>query len=214
MSKKMSREKLTGLYAITDATVIDPRKIIDDVEQALQGGARLIQYRDKSSSQNHRLEVCLAIRKLTNVFNAIFIVNDDTKLAMLSQADGVHLGQDDARLTDARKQLGEKSIIGISCYNRFDLAERAKKEGANYVAFGRFFPSRTKPDAMLADISLLTRAKKELDIPVAAIGGITAENGTALIKAGADMLAIVDQIFGQPNIKIEASRCASLFQNI
>jgi len=210
----MCREKLTGLYAITDASVIDPRKIIDDVEQALQGGARLIQYRDKSSSQNQRLEVCLAIRKLTKIFDAVFIVNDDTELALLTQADGVHLGQNDTQLVDARKQLGENSIIGISCYNRFDLAERAKKEGASYIAFGRFFPSRTKPDAEMADIPLITKAKQELDIPVVAIGGVTAENGAALIRAGADMLAIVDDIFGQKNIKSAASRCASLFENI
>lgn len=206
-------KNLTGLYAITDASVSDSQKIVSDVEQALHGGARLIQYRDKSSNQKQRLETCLAIRELTQKYDAVFIVNDDTKLALVAQADGVHLGQDDTRLADARRQLGGKAIIGVSCYNRFDLAERATKDGANYVAFGRFFPSRTKPDAVTADKNLLVKAKQELDIPIVAIGGITAANGKALIEAGADMLAIVDDIFGQKNIEVAARRCHSLFES-
>ncbi len=205
------RKKLTGLYAITDASVTDSQKIIFSVEQALRGGARLIQYRDKSSNQKQRLETCHAIRELTKNFGAVFIINDDIELSLATKADGAHLGHDDTSLTEARKQLGENAIIGISCYNRFDLAKQAIKEGANYIAFGRFFPSRTKPDAVTAEISLLTKAKQELDIPVVAIGGITVENGGALIEAGADMLAVVDGIFGQTNIEAAASQYRSLF---
>jgi len=206
------RKKFTGLYAITDASVNNSQKIILNVEQALRGGARVIQYRDKSSNQQQRLETCHAIRQLTDEFDAVFIVNDDIELALTTEADGVHLGQDDTCLTDARKQLGENAIIGVSCYNRFDLAEQATKEGANYIAFGRFFPSLTKPDAVTAKPDLLARAKQELNIPVVAIGGITVENGGALIKAGADMLAVVDSIFGQSNIEAAAKGYQHLFR--
>ena len=205
------REKLTGLYAITDASVSDPQRIIVSVEQALRGGARLIQYRDKSSNQQQRLETCVALRKLTQQFDAVFIVNDDAELAQESKADGIHLGQNDIPLTEARKQLGKNAVIGISCYNHFDLAEQAIKEGADYIAFGRFFPSRTKPNAEPAEVSLLQQAKQKLDIPVIAIGGITAENGRALIDAGADMLAVVDGIFGQANIEAAAKSYQPLF---
>lgn len=205
------RKKLTGLYAITDASVTDPQKTIVSVEQALRGGARLIQYRDKFSNQHQRLETCITLRKLTKEFDAVFIVNDDIELTLTTGADGVHLGQDDTHLTDARKQLGESAIIGVSCYNRFDLAEQAIKEGANYIAFGRFFPSRTKPDAVTAEPNLLKKAKLELNIPVVAIGGITVENGKELIQAGADMLAMVDGIFGQSNIEAAAKQYNSLF---
>jgi thiamine-phosphate pyrophosphorylase len=205
------RQMLSGLYAITDASVSDPQKIIFCVEQALRGGTRLIQYRDKTRNQQQRLDTCIAIRELTHQFDAVFIVNDDAVLAQASKADGVHLGQDDISLKEARKQLGENTIIGISCYNRFDLAEQATEEGANYIAFGRFFPSRTKPDAETAEITLLQQAKQELDIPVIAIGGITTENGGALIEAGADMLAVVDGIFGQPDIQAAAKSYQHLF---
>ncbi len=209
-----NRKKLTGLYAITDASVADPQKIISSVEQALHGGARLIQYRDKSSSQNIRQETCQALRKLTKQFDALFIINDDIELTLATKADGIHLGQDDICLADARKQLGENAIIGISCYNHFNLAEQAIKEGADYIAFGRFFPSRTKPNAVTAELSLLERAKQKLDIPVVAIGGITAENGGELIQAGADMLAVVDGIFDKPDIEAAASQFRSLFKLI
>lgn len=207
----MCRKKLTGLYAITDASVSDTQRIISSVEQALRGGARIIQYRDKSNNQKQRLDTCHALRKITNNFDAVFIVNDDVRLALATGADGLHLGQDDPRLPEARNILGEKSIIGISCYDRFNLAEQAINEGADYIAFGRFFPSHTKPDAVAAELNLLERAKQELDIPVVAIGGITTENGGKLIQAGADMLAVVDGIFGQPDIEATARQYCSLF---
>ena len=208
---KTYRKKLTGLYAITDASVTDSQKVILCVEQALRGGARVIQYRDKSSNHDQRLGTCFALLELTKEFDAVFIINDDINLTMETKADGIHLGRDDISLSEARKKLGENTIIGISCYNRFDLAELATKEGANYIAFGRFFPSRTKPDAVTAELGLLERAKQELDIPVVAIGGITAENGGRLIQAGADMLAVVDGIFGQTNIEAAAKQYRSLF---
>lgn len=214
---------LSGLYAITDARVSDPHRLVADVEQALRGGARLIQYRnksrdksrDKSDHQKHHRETCQALRALTQNFNALLIINDDIELAKQCHADGVHLGKNDAAISTARDFLGPGAIIGVSCYNRIDLARRAVNSGADYIAFGRFFTSRTKPDAVPASLDLLIQAKQMFDIPIVAIGGITAENGSALIAAGAHMLAVVDDIFGhtgKPNaIEATASRYQALF---
>jgi len=205
------REKLTGLYAITDATQSDTQQLIIDVEQVLLGGARIIQFRDKSNHSQQRLKTANELRKLTRQHNALFIINDDVKLSKDSSADGVHLGADDASISAARAQLGPTAIIGVSCYNDFSLAKQATNSGANYIAFGRFFPSQTKPHAIQANIEILQTAKRELDIPVVAIGGITSKNGGELINAGADMLAIVDDIFSQRDIKAAALRYQKLF---
>ncbi len=207
----MHNHKLTGLYAITDAAQNDPQQLVADVEQALLGGARIIQYRDKITQHDQRCDTARRLRKLTRQHNALFIINDDTALASDSHADGVHLGRDDLPISAARAQLGPAAIIGISCYNDFSLAKQATGNGADYIAFGRFFPSRTKPDAIQASIETLQKAKRELDIPVAAIGGITTENAATLINAGADMLAIVSDIFSQADIKATALRYQKLF---
>jgi len=206
-------KKLAGLYVITDTSIANPEKTITDVEQALAGGARIIQFRDKSRDQSQRLSTAKAIRKSTHAIDALFIVNDDVELAKKVQADGVHLGKDDTHPADARKQLGENCLIGVSCYNRFDLAVTAVSQGADYVAFGSFFPSSTKPNAVKADVDLLHRARQELDIPVAAIGGITLKNGFSLVEAGADMLAVVQGVFGQTDIKAAAEQFCFLFSH-
>lgn len=205
------REKLTGLYAITDATQSDTKKLILDVEQVLLGGARIVQFRDKSYNSPHRLTLAKELRELTRQHDALFIINDDVQLAKDCHADGVHLGTDDSSLSSARAQLGPSAIIGVSCYNDLLLAKQAAKNGADYIAFGRFFPSRTKPHATQANIKILQTAKRELDIPVAAIGGITAKNGGKLINAGADMLAVVEDLFSHKDIKAAAHRYQKLF---
>lgn len=205
------RNLLSGLYAITEASITDNEKILDAVKQALSGGACIIQFRNKSDNHEQRLLIAQALRKLTEQNNALLIVNDDVELAKEIHADGVHLGQDDSDLNHARQRLGQNSIIGISCYNRFELAEQAAKQGADYVAFGSFFPSRTKPEAVEANIELIQRAKQELDIPVVAIGGITTDNGRSLVEAGADMLAVVEGVFGQADIESAARNLCLLF---
>jgi thiamine-phosphate pyrophosphorylase len=143
----------------------------------------------------------------------LFIINDDVTLAKETQADGVHLGREDAAIAQARKQLGSRAIIGVSCYNELARAEQAAAQGADYVAFGRFFPSRTKPQAVPASLDLLREAKKKLHIPVVAIGGITPENGASLIAAGANALAVIEGVFGQADVRAAAERYASLFKN-
>jgi len=204
-------DRLRGLYAITDARVTDPKQIVRAVEQALLGGARLVQYRDKGDDDARRAETAGRLRRLTRTHGALLIINDDVELAAQSGADGVHIGRHDAALREARARLGREAIIGVSCYNQFQLAQQAVAAGADYVAFGRFFPSRTKPDAVPADLDLLCRAKRELDVPVAAIGGIGIDNAAPLVAAGADMLAVVDGLFAQADIRAAAERFRALF---
>jgi thiamine-phosphate pyrophosphorylase len=204
--------RLAGLYAIADTQYLDDARLIEAVTQAIAGGGRIIQYRDKKHTAEKRMQQTKELAALCRQQGALFIVNDDVMLAKETQADGAHLGREDAALTQAREQLGPRAIIGVSCYNELARAEAAEKQGADYVAFGRFFPSRTKPQAVPASLDLLREAKKKLHIPVVAIGGITPENGAALIAAGADALAVIEGVFGQADVRVAAERYARLFK--
>jgi thiamine-phosphate pyrophosphorylase len=170
----------------------------------------VLQYRDKHSPVGQRVQQAGALQSLCHEHGAIFIINDDVELARQCRADGVHLGQDDNNIAQARDYLGNQAIIGASCYNQLDLARLAHSLGASYLAFGRFFPSSTKPDAVQAELEILVQAKA-LRLPICAIGGITQENAASLINAGADLIAVVEGVFGQPDIRKAASKLASLF---
>ncbi len=207
----MSGRPICGLYVITAAADERDESIVTQVRYAIDGGARLVQYRDKSSDSVRRMRSATALAELCRGREVPFLVNDDVELAHAVGADGVHLGKDDASLRDARIFLGPAAVIGVSCYNRFDLARRAEAGGADYVAFGSFFPSPTKPDAVQASLELLQRAREALHIPIVAIGGISPENGSKLIDAGADALAVIDGVFGQSDILAAAQRYARLF---
>jgi len=202
--------ELRGVYAITDNQLTPETTLLKQVEQALTGGVRILQYRDKQSPAELRQRQASALARLCHDYDALLIINDDVELARSSEADGVHLGQDDQSISHARDALGDQAIIGASCYNRIELAEHARKAGASYVAFGRFFPSQTKPNAIQAELDVLEQARK-LGLPVCAIGGITRQNADSIISAGADMIAVIDGIFGQPDIRKAASDLASLF---
>ena len=203
--------QLRGLYAITDTKLATTHGVIQQVEAALLGGAGIIQYRDKSHAHQRRLAETRQLRQLTRQYHALLIINDDVALAREAEADGVHLGKDDWDPRKARQELGGGAIIGVSCYNRLELGRKAKQAGADYIAFGRFFPSQTKPEAVPADAELLRQAKRELDLPLVAIGGITPENGHQLIAAGADMLAVIHAVFGQPDIRQACERFQPIF---
>ncbi|MCR4347852.1 MAG: thiamine phosphate synthase [Sulfuricaulis sp.] len=209
----VNKSRIAGLYAIADTQYLDDARLLPAVGKAIAGGARVIQYRDKQHVADSRLGQAKEIAKLCRQHGALFIINDDLDLALKTQADGVHLGREDAALAKARERLGPRTIIGVSCYNELARAETAQAQGADYIAFGRFFPSRTKPQAVQASLDLLREAKKKLRIPVVAIGGITPENGAALIAAGADALAVIEGVFGQPDIRAAAERYARLFNN-
>jgi len=202
--------KLSGLYAITDSHLTPTDTLLTAVTQAISGGARIIQYRDKTNDQVRRLAESKQLLQLCRQHDVTLIINDDVALAAKIGADGVHLGRDDDNIESTRRQL-PKGIIGVSCYNDWHRAVGAAQAGADYIAFGAFFPSTTKPDTARAEPDLLKRAKQELNIAVVAIGGITAENGAPLIEAGADMLAAVHGIFGQPDIRQTAGQYTQLF---
>lgn len=208
----MSRTALAdGLYAITAPGDETPPALAGQVEQALRGGARLVQYRDKNADLPTRRARASALLALCRRHGVALIINDDVELAAELGAHGVHLGGDDMTLATARRRLGPEALIGASCYNRLEHARAAVAAGADYVAFGRFFASRSKPQAVPADPSLLTRARRELPVPVVAIGGITPANGAALLAAGANLLAVIHGVFGQPDIEAAARAYARLF---
>jgi len=186
--------KLRGLYAITDSELLKG-KLLPYVEAALKGGVKLLQYRDKSSDDARRLREAEALRELCNRYGAALIINDDAELAARLGV-GLHLGQGDGSLSVARALLGRKAIIGGTCHGQLALAETAAKEGASYVAFGRFFNSTTKPGAPAADLDLLDAARAQITLPIVAIGGVTLDNAPALIAHGASMVAVVHGLFG------------------
>ena len=206
------REGLWGLYAVTDPGLVPREALPEAVAAAIRGGARVVQHRDKTATEAERLGTARRLAEVCRRAGVLFIVNDDARLAAEVGADGVHLGRDDAALEEARALLGPGALIGVSCYADLERARRAAAAGADYVAFGRFFPSRTKPDAVPAPLQLLGQAKRALGLPVVAIGGITPENGAALITAGADMLAVVHGLFGQPDIEAAARHFTQLFE--
>jgi thiamine-phosphate pyrophosphorylase len=188
--------RLRGLYGVTPGSA-DTALLVAHVEAALRGGATAIQYRDKTGSDALRHAQAGALARVHAASGALFIVNDDAALAAAVGADGVHLGEDDGSIDAARRHLGPERIIGVSCYNDFARAEAAVAAGADYVAFGSFHPSGVKPEARRADLPLLHRART-LGVPVVAIGGITADNAAALIRAGADAVAVITALFAAP----------------
>lgn len=203
---------IKGIYAITPDCA-DTRDLLHRVRLALTGEVRVLQYRNKSANTTQRLEQAHALRKLTREFAIPFIVNDDAQLAAQVDADGVHLGVADGSVDTARATLGRHKIIGISCYNRLSLAQDAVHAGADYVAFGAFFPSTIKPNAEVADIELLQQARAELSVPLVAIGGITPHNAASLVYAGADALAVISALFGAKDIIATAKKLSTLFNS-
>lgn len=203
--------ELRGLYAITPETA-DAALLFASVEAALGGGCRLLQFRDKSSPMGERLARGRVLRTLTHHFGARLIVNDDLALAALLDADGVHLGSDDGNLRAARAILGPQKILGASCYADFAAARAADAAGVDYVAFGAVFPSPTKPDAVRAPLELFGQARHELRAGCCAIGGITLANAPAVIAAGADLLAVITDLFGAPDIAARAAAYQHLFE--
>lgn len=200
--------KLRGLYAVTDSQLLAGR-FLSYVEAALDGGVCLLQYRDKSGDQARRLREAEALMKLCERYGTRLIINDDAELAARLGV-GVHLGQTDGPLTPARALLGRDAIIGATCHAQLELAEQAAREGASYVAFGRFFNSVTKPGAPAASLDLLEQTRARVKLPIAVIGGITLDNAAPLVARGADLLAVIHGLFGADSAQ-EVSRRARAF---
>ncbi|MEO8342882.1 MAG: thiamine phosphate synthase [Gallionella sp.] len=200
---------INGLYAITPDEP-NTASLLSKVRLVLSGGASVLQYRNKAADAVLRRQQARALRELTHEFSVPLIINDDVVLARQVDADGVHLGSADGSVIAARAQLGRGKLIGVSCYNRLELAHEAVRQGADYVAFGSFFASRVKPDAVVASPDLLRQARREISIPLVAIGGVTVHNGAQLLEAGADAVAVISAVFGAADIQGAALQFSNL----
>ena len=185
---------MRGLYAVTP-DLADTDTLAAKVCAAIEGGARVVQYRDKSLAPPARLAQARRIGELCRRHDVLFIVNDDATLARDVDADGVHVGEDDGDLAHVRDIVGEGRVIGLSCYDDFGRAREGVRRGADYVAFGSFFGSSVKPAARRAPLDLLARARA-LAVPVVAIGGVDATNAASLRDAGASAVAVISAVFG------------------
>ena len=208
--KTRKKPVIEGLYAITPDEP-DTAELLHKVRLALQGGACVLQYRNKRADPGLKFQQAQALSRLAHEFGITYLINDDAQLAAQVDADGVHLGGGDGSVTAARALLGKTKIIGMSCYNRLSLAQEAVQQGADYVAFGAFFPSEVKPEAVQAELNLLQTARAELALPIVAIGGISQQNGATLIDAGANALAVISALWNAPNIQTSAQEFSTLF---
>lgn len=204
---------IAGLYALTPE-LARTDVLVAQVAAAIAGGAAMVQYRNKGGDAALRREQALALRALCATHGVTFIVNDDVALADSIAADGVHLGRDDLEPAAARQRLGAAAIIGASCYDSLASAERAVAAGVDYIAFGSFFASRVKPHAVSAPLHLLGAAKARWNVPVVAIGGITAGNAPALLAAGADALAVISALFDAPDVAAAARALCGAFSRL
>lgn len=202
---------IKGIYALTPDS-LDTEDLLRRTHQALTGGVQVLQYRNKIADAALRLTQARSLRALTQAFGVTFIVNDDAQLAAAVDADGVHLGATDGEVQPARAVLGSGKLIGVSCYNQLQLARDAVLAGADYVAFGAFYASTVKPEAVVATVDLLREARRELIVPIVAIGGITTNNGVALVEAGADALAVISAVFDAVDIQLAAQHLSRFFR--
>ncbi len=205
------REALAGLYAITPDDHLTPR-LSALVEAALAGGVRLVQYRNKQAPAGLRRAQATELLELCRLHGARLIINDDVWLAVEIGADGAHVGRDDMAPRTAREALGARRILGVSCHADLGRVEAAVRDGADYVGIGSMFPSATKPGATAASLALLGEARRRFDIPIAAIGGITVRNAPQAIAAGADMVAVVSDLFNVMDIGGRAAQFQNLFE--
>lgn len=201
---------INGLYAITP-DIADTAQLCAMTQQVLMAGVQYVQYRNKIADSILRLHQAIALARLCKQYNVFLIINDHYDLAIEVDADGVHVGKEDITICDARNYLGQNKIIGVSCYNQLELALEAERQGADYVAFGAFFYSRTKTNTVRASTDLLSEAKNKLSIPIVAIGGITLANAASLINCGSDSIAVSHGLYGAQNIQSVAKNFTRLF---
>jgi thiamine-phosphate pyrophosphorylase len=203
--------RVSGLYAVTP-DIADTSRLVQLTRAALLGGARFVQYRNKLAEHALRLEQALALKGVCDEHGATLIVNDHVEVALAADAAGLHLGKEDGLAGEARHAIGPARLIGVSCYDSLERARAALREGADYVAFGSFFPSRVKPNAVRAPASLVREAKAAFSVPVVAIGGITLENAPSLIREGVDALAVISAVFDAPDVTRAAREFTALFE--
>lgn len=189
------------LYAITDEVLTPKKTILTQVKSALNAGVSYIQYRDKTSKDEDLLLTCKRLKSMCEDFGATFVINDRVDLAIEIKAHGLHVGKDDVALKDVKSRFD--GIIGVSCYDDMELAKEAIKSGANYVAFGAFYPSKIKPNAQKTSLLTLKKAK-DLGMKVAVIGGINSQNISSFLPYKPDMICAISAIFSgdvEENVK-------------
>ncbi len=202
---------LAGLYAVTpDEARTDV--LVFKVGQALAGGAAAVQYRNKAAGSQLKLEQGRALAAACRAAGAVFIVNDDVRLALELDADGVHLGAEDGDLAQARSRLGPGKLLGASCYDRIELAAGAARAGADYLAFGSVFSSPTKPGAVRAPLPLFAEARRRFALPLVAIGGINLQNAPEVFAAGADAVAVISAVFEAGDVAERAAAFTRIYQ--
>jgi thiamine-phosphate pyrophosphorylase len=203
---------MKGLYIVTPDWD-DTDKLLRVSEQALQGGAALLQYRHKTADAAQRRQQAEALLKLCRRYERPFIVNDYVELCIELGADGIHVGGTDASVAEVRAMVGADKIVGASCYGDLELARAAYRAGASYIAFGGFYPSRVKKYPVTTPPDIVTRAKAQIAVPNVVIGGMTQENAAPLIAAGADMVAAISSVYLADDPVAAARSFAALFEN-
>lgn len=187
-------QKLNGLYAITDEKLTPDESVFSQIEECLRAGIKIVQYRNKTKTDDEVEDVCRSLQALCQQHDAIFIIDDRPYLAQKIRADGLHIGKDDMSLYEAR-EIFKDGIIGVSCYGSISKAQEAQNEGANYVAFGSFFPSATKPKSGIVPQKVLQKAQERIDIPICAIGGINQDNINEIAQYNPQMISVVSAVF-------------------
>jgi len=186
--------RLEGLYAITDEVLTPDETVVQQIKTALEAGVRIVQYRNKHANDEQIKTVCIQLQDLCTKHNALFIIDDRPQLAQQIKADGLHIGKNDMNIKEAR-EVFPSGIIGVSCYGSIRLAKEAEEEGADYVAFGSFFPSPTKPHSGVISMNVLEKARNALTIPICAIGGINTSNIHEVSAKRPHMISVVSAVF-------------------
>ena len=202
---------MKGLYLVTPDWD-DTERLIAVSEQAIRGGASLLQYRHKTASEPVRQEQAAALLELCRRLNVPLIINDHLELCEAIDADGIHVGGTDASVASMRARLGPSKIVGASCYGDLQLARDAQDSGASYVAFGGFYPSRVKKYAVTTAPNIITLALNELNLPICVIGGMTPENSRVLIDHGAHMVAAISSVYSAANPHLAATHFSQMFR--
>ncbi len=204
-------KNLYGLYVITDDVLTPPNTLLTQVQESLEGGAKIVQLRDKTSSIEDITKTALILEELCKKYDAVFVLNDKVELAIELGLSGLHIGKSDHhRVDEIRKNFS--GYLGVSCYGDVDFAKEMEEKGIDYVAFGSFFSSPTKPNSNIVDLEVLTKAKEQLNIPVCAIGGLSSDNIEEIMKYKPDMISLINDIWTSQDIKSKASYFASLYE--
>ena len=204
-------KRLKGLYVITDKKLIPRDRFVSTVEEAIRGGASVVQLREKDTPEDEIIELGKSLLKVTAKYGVPLIINDSSELAKEIGADGVHLGKEDPAVAHAREVLGRDKIIGVSCYGKIERGLNAERDGADYVAFGTPFYTPTKPDREPTSFDVLREAVSKIKtIPIFAIGGIYPENAGAVLETGVDGIAVITAVFGADDPGKAARELASI----